>query len=64
MLYGNSHSYDFGLQYGKCKLSMDEVRTSHRLCRPHFEDKSDKIEHKAALSQKWHFILTRWYVER
>ena len=28
-----------------------------RLSRPHFGDKSDKIEHKAALSQRWYFLL-------
>ena len=28
-----------------------------RLSRPYFGDKSDKIEHKAALSQRWYFLL-------
>ena len=28
-----------------------------RLSRPYFGDKSDRIEHKAALSQRWYFLL-------
>ena len=33
------------------------LKSRNRLSRPYFGDKSDKIEHKAALSQRWYFLL-------